>query len=378
MLLLFNIFFFTLLLFCAYVALGQWRASRDAAIPWYIGYLGAAFLHYGRQFWIDVSDQPGVPVLPDPPLEWDTPLSYAASSCYLLFVREMMGINHTRPRLSYIMVTSARFLSVVGGGHLVAQAVFGNTAAEMVHQTFQVILFPALLWLTWGALRNACLFYQKLVLAGTAALVLGFLCVVLQRRVLGNYMPLPDMLCCFPTRWGHFCLYHLKVGVALDVLCFSWAIALRQKTILLGAIPLSTYGNVEPSAASAPGSPDVLEGNMLAEITKDNNLIRKLDDLLALHYHRTDLRIGDIAAGVNTSAGNLNRRLKKTIGLTTEQYLLRYRLARAREILLAGEKSVAEVVEAAGFSDGAHFSRAFKKCYGISPSSLLSRGNGSE
>lgn len=376
MLITFNTFFFTLLLFCAFVALGQWRLSRDAAIPWYIGYLAATFLHYGRQFWIDVSGRPGVPALPDPPLEWDTPLSYAAFACYFLFVREMMAIWHTAPRLSKVLVALGRFLGLMSAGHLAVQAAFGHASAETVHQVFQVVLFPVLLWLTWNTLRNARLFYQKLILAGTAALVLGFLCVVLQRRLSGDYMPLPDMLCCFPTRWGHLCLYHLKVGVALDVFCFSWAIALRQKKLLLEAIPVPMSAGVQPSAISLTELSGDPEDHATAETTKDDTLLGELDALLAQHFHCAEFRIGDMAAGVNTSPGNLNRRIKKATGLTTEQYLLRYRLERAKEMLLAGGMSVTEVMEAAGFSDSAHFSRAFKKCYGINPSALLNRGNG--
>lgn len=358
-----NAIFFTLLLFCAYMALAQWRVTRDAAVPWYIVYLAATFLHYGRQFWIDVSARPGVPPIPDLPLEWDTPLSYVAFAGYFLFVREMLAAGGSAaPRLLAALRALGRFLGAMSAGHLVVQGVFGHAAADAAHQIAQVALLPVLLWLTVGALRGARLFYQKLVLAGTAALILGFLCVVALRRWPDDYVLVPDVLCCFPTRWGDFCLYHLKVGVALDVLCFSWAIALRHNLLLLEMRPAAllptTYSDTPPPEHNP--APEALP-------ERQSPLLLKIDEFLSEHYLIPGLRITDIAAGICLSASHLNRLLKAQTGLTTEQYLLRYRLERAKEMLLAGEVSVSSAADAAGFSEVAHFSRAFKKRYGCSP-----------
>lgn len=108
----FNIFFFTLLFFCAYVAFSQWRITKDRSIPWYIGYLAGTFLHYGRQFLLDIS---AAHIMPDPPLEWDTPLSYAAFACYFLFVREVMEVHRSAPVLSRVIVGMA-FLLILSAG----------------------------------------------------------------------------------------------------------------------------------------------------------------------------------------------------------------------------------------------------------------------
>lgn len=350
MLITFNTFFFTLLLFCAFIAFGQWRLSRDIAVPWYIGYLIATFLHYGRQFWIDISDMLGVSDIPDPPLEWDTPLSYTAFACYLFFVRQIMQIWVVAPRLSNVMLNTARFLGLMSGGHLVIQAFLGNATADVIHQVVQVILFPMLTWLVIHTLLNARLFYQKLILIGTAALMLGFLSAIAQRRWTDDYALLPDMLRCFPTRWGDICMYHLKVGVTLDVLCFSWAITLRQKMLLQEAVP------TKPLLLDLP--------------VEDDPFLQQLSDFLEQHYNEETLNVEQIAESVYLTAGQVNRKMKEKTGLTTEQYLLRYRLEKALKKILCTHDSISQIMMDVGFKDMAHFSRSFKKQFGQSPSAM--------
>lgn len=235
----FDIIFFTLLLFCAFVALGQWRQSKDAAIPWYIGYLLCTVGHYGRQFWISGVDRLGFVSPPDPVLQWGTPLSYAAFACYFLFIDRMMNIRTGTPRLSRALIGIAYFFVFMIGLNLLLQIIWGSGLADKVHQVFQVILLPTMVWVAIHLLRNARLFYQKLILLGAVALVIGFLCVLATRMLDGRYDPISGVICCFPTPWGKdICLYHLRVGVVLDVLCFSWALTLRQRELLLATVPV--------------------------------------------------------------------------------------------------------------------------------------------
>jgi len=49
------------------------------------------------------------------------------------------------------------------------------------------------------------------------------------------------------------------------------------------------------------------------------------------------------------------------------QYVGRLRLARARELLDRSRLNVAEVARASGFCDPFHFSRVFKREFGVSP-----------
>jgi|GEM_PF-1811120 len=365
----FDIIFFTLLLFCAFVALGQWRQSKDAAIPWYIGYLLGTVGHYGRQFWISGVGSLGFTSPPDPPLQWNTPLSYAAFACYFLFIDRMMNIRTGTPRLSRALTGVAYFFVFMIGLNLLLQMIWGSGLADKVHQVFQVILLPTMVWVVLHLLRNARLFYQKLILLGTVALVTGFLCVLATRMLSGRYDLISGVICCFPTPWGKdICLYHLRFGVVLDVLCFSWALTLRQRELLLATAPVKI---VEVKGPAAPAEVIFIEKHEMA--TKDS-LSQQIRDYLEQHFQQDALAVGDIAKVLHTNADKVARKLKEETGLTTEQYILQYRLERAVEMLLHTDKTVSEIYRDIGLKDLAHFSRAFKKRYGLPP--LAFRQNG--
>ena len=79
------------------------------------------------------------------------------------------------------------------------------------------------------------------------------------------------------------------------------------------------------------------------------------------------LRLGEIAEAVGVHPVHLSRTFRRYHGCTMAEYLRRLRLERAREALLEGEATLAEIALDAGFADQAHFSRRFKRAYGLSP-----------
>lgn len=365
----FDVTFFTLLLFCAFVALGQWRQSKDAAIPWYIGYLLGTVGHYGRQFWISGVGSLDFASPPNPALQWGTPLSYAAFACYFLFIDRMMNIRTGTPRLSRVLIGIAYFFVFMIGMNLFLQIIWGSGLADKVHQIFQMVLLPTMVWVVIHLLRNARLFYQKLILLGAVALVIGFLCVLATRMLDGRYDPVSGVICCFPTPWGKdMCLYHLRVGVVLDVLCFSWALTLRQRELLLATVPVTI---VEVKGPAAPVEVIVVEKH---EMEAKDCMSQQVRDFLTQRFQDDALKVGDIAKTFHTSADRMTQKLKEETGLTTEQYILKYRLERAADMLLHTNKTVSEIYRDIGLKDLAHFSRAFKKLYGRAP--LTFRQNG--
>lgn len=105
-----------------------------------------------------------------------------------------------------------------------------------------------------------------------------------------------------------------------------------------------------------------------------------LSNLTAYHLARVKRRIeeqladpalsvGSLAAELGVSASHIHR-VFKSEPLTPSQYIWERRLeACSRDLLeprLAG-KAVAEIAYGRGFNDAAHFSRAFKERFGVSP-----------
>lgn len=68
------------------------------------------------------------------------------------------------------------------------------------------------------------------------------------------------------------------------------------------------------------------------------------------------------------------RAFKRATGQSVHQYVIARRLAAGRDLLETTPLSIAEVAEQVGFADHSHFARAFKRCYGVAPSSVARKG----
>ncbi|MGE3989835.1 helix-turn-helix domain-containing protein [Pseudorhodoplanes sp.] len=78
-----------------------------------------------------------------------------------------------------------------------------------------------------------------------------------------------------------------------------------------------------------------------------------------------------VAKRLNISARTLQRRLADW-GVTFEELLDEYRRDRAFRLLMREDHSILEIAYSLGYSDPAHFTRAFKRWTGISPRSYRS------
>ena len=80
-----------------------------------------------------------------------------------------------------------------------------------------------------------------------------------------------------------------------------------------------------------------------------------------------------LAESVNVSEDYLTRIFRKELGISPWDYLNRYRIYLASELLRQEAMSVNEVAYRTGFQDQAYFCRVFKKIKGITPGKLRSR-----
>lgn len=79
------------------------------------------------------------------------------------------------------------------------------------------------------------------------------------------------------------------------------------------------------------------------------------------------LRILEIAREAGLSEFHFFRAFKQAFGETPNQFLVRIRLKRAKELLRKSHHTAAEVALLCGFSDASHFGKTFRRVYGISP-----------
>lgn len=92
----------------------------------------------------------------------------------------------------------------------------------------------------------------------------------------------------------------------------------------------------------------------------------------AIHYIRTSymepVTLESLAERCGMKPKYFSFLFQKYAGISPIHYLIRYRMSRARELLMTGRYTVSEVAKSVGYSDAYYFSRLFKKHTGHAPS----------
>jgi AraC family transcriptional regulator len=83
-----------------------------------------------------------------------------------------------------------------------------------------------------------------------------------------------------------------------------------------------------------------------------------------------ELRLAELAALAHLSPYHFARAFKQATSQSVHQYVVGRRLAAGRRLLETTTLSISDIARQVGFADHSHFGRAFKRAYGISPSSV--------
>ncbi|GAA5494186.1 HTH-type transcriptional activator RhaS [Rubritalea halochordaticola] len=87
-----------------------------------------------------------------------------------------------------------------------------------------------------------------------------------------------------------------------------------------------------------------------------------------IHKHYSDdLKIAEMAAKINLSVTQLDRRMRKVFKLTTSQFIRKTRLEAAARLLTTSKKPIAQVAQECGYSDQSAFTRQFHATVGLAP-----------
>jgi len=98
-----------------------------------------------------------------------------------------------------------------------------------------------------------------------------------------------------------------------------------------------------------------------------SELTRQTVSYLRQHYADTDLSRSQMATHIAVSESYLTRVFRRDLGISPREYLVRYRVARAKELLRLTNHSVTEIAHQIGYDDSAYFSRVFREETGRSP-----------
>lgn len=97
--------------------------------------------------------------------------------------------------------------------------------------------------------------------------------------------------------------------------------------------------------------------------------IGSLKDMIGfIKENYTDhISLAKIAASGNTSKSSCNSIFKKYTGHTPNEYLIRYRLDKAMELLSSSDKTIGTISEMCGFASASYMTEQFVKTYNITP-----------
>jgi signal transduction histidine kinase/ligand-binding sensor domain-containing protein/DNA-binding response OmpR family regulator len=103
----------------------------------------------------------------------------------------------------------------------------------------------------------------------------------------------------------------------------------------------------------------------------DEYFINKLNEEIEKHIADEKFSVESLVDILNISRSNLQRKLKTISGYSPGDYLRNYRLKRACLLLLESGTRINEVAFSVGFSSASYFTKAFFKCYNMSPKEFI-------
>lgn len=119
------------------------------------------------------------------------------------------------------------------------------------------------------------------------------------------------------------------------------------------------------SGAAAAGSGAPLTRTGLARLSRLAPVLKLIQNRYA-----EPLTLSSLAAVLNVNPTYFSGLFRHVTGFPPLRYLARYRLDRARELLISTNLSVGEVATLTGFGSVFHLSHAFRRAEGVSPSAF--------
>jgi AraC family transcriptional regulator of arabinose operon len=95
-----------------------------------------------------------------------------------------------------------------------------------------------------------------------------------------------------------------------------------------------------------------------------------------IHYNYATITVSDIVEYIGFTRSYFSTLFKRHMGISPQEYLMRYRIEESCRLLRTTELSVQEIAARVGYDEPLNFSRAFKRSRGISPTEYRKRAQG--
>ncbi len=109
------------------------------------------------------------------------------------------------------------------------------------------------------------------------------------------------------------------------------------------------------------------ECSLVPDSAAANTGARRICNYIHLNYYNPDLTVAEVARAVNYSPNYIQFLMKKEMDTTPREYLVRYRLEKARRLLARQHYQIKEVAALCGWKCPHYFTNTFRKYFGYSP-----------
>ena len=108
----------------------------------------------------------------------------------------------------------------------------------------------------------------------------------------------------------------------------------------------------------------------------DQQLMERVMKVVNERLCDADFNVEALADEVGLSRVQLHRRIKEITGITVGEFIRNLRLKQAAELLAKGDVTVSQVTYALGMSNPTHFTAAFKRYFGVTPTEYMKKHSG--
>lgn len=115
--------------------------------------------------------------------------------------------------------------------------------------------------------------------------------------------------------------------------------------------------------------------NKNTPITKEHIFLKHITKIVESNYYKNDFTVDKFALLTKMSRSNLHIKIKNITGSTTSNFIMKYRMQKAVELIQKEQLTIVEISEKVGFNNANYFSKNFKKEFGIAPSEYLTTKN---
>ena len=128
---------------------------------------------------------------------------------------------------------------------------------------------------------------------------------------------------------------------------------------------LKNRENIRKMLSSNTNTDNLDESSLLPQ---DNAFMTKLFEVMETELSNSELDVSKITVILGVSRTKFYYKIKGLTGENPGVFFKTYKLNRAAELISDGKYTVSEVSDITGFSTLSHFSKSFKKQFGVSPS----------